>query len=402
LRGADTMAARRRIGDHTKSRTCREHEGGFMSLTSTLKSAVGALALGGALATGAAVNDASAEQIRWKMPIAFPSNLPALASPSHYVKDQLKTASNGDVQIRIYEPGKLVGALEILQAVSDGKVSAGYTWAGYDIGKVPAIPLFAATPFGMKPWAFIAWYYYGPGHDLIQEVYANKGFNVHAQLCGIIGPETAGWYRSPLNGIADFKGMKIRYAGLGGKVLQELGASVTMIPGDKLYQNLETGALDATEFSLPVIDQNLGFNEIVKNNYFPGWHQTFTAQYMLINGDAWDKATEAQKSLIETTCTAATTRALAESEYKNGKVVAEFQDKGVKARQIPDSMLKELRATTKEVLQEEAEKDEDFARVWKSQKEFMHYYKIWDKRAYMKPEMYYSQDPENGMDDGAN
>ena len=179
-------------------------------------------------------------------------------------------------------------------------------------------------------------------------------------------------------------------------MLQELGASVTMIPGDKLYQNLETGALDATEFSLPVIDQKLGFNEIVKNNYFPGWHQTFTAQYMLINGDAWEQASESQKALIETTCTAATTRALAESEYKNGKVIAKFQDKGVKARQIPDSMLAELRETTREVLQNEAEKDADFARVWKSQKEFMHYFKIWDERAYMDPDMYFSKDPESG------
>ena len=365
-----------------------------MSIKSTAKFALGALALGGAIASGAAVNDAKADPIRWKMPIAFPSTLPALASPSHYVADNLKTASDGDVQVRIFEPGKLVGALEILQAVSDGKVSAGYTWAGYDIGKVPSIPLFAATPFGMKPWAFIGWYYYGPGHDMIQEVYANKGFNVHAQLCGIIGPETAGWYRSPLTGIADFKGMKIRFAGLGGKVLQELGASVTMIPGDKLYQNLETGALDATEFSLPVIDQKLGFNEVAKYNYFPAWHQTFTAQYMLINGDAWEQASEQQKTLIKTTCTAATTMALAESEAKNGKVLAEFQEKGVTTGQIPQDMLMKLRKTTREVLQEEAEKDEDFARVWQSQKEFMTNYKIWDKRAYMKPEMYFSADED--------
>jgi TRAP-type mannitol/chloroaromatic compound transport system substrate-binding protein len=355
---------------------------------------LGAAALGGAMAGGTAVQEAQAESIRWKMPIAFPSSLPALASPSHYVADNLKAASDGDIQVRIYEPGKLVGALEILQAVSDGKVSAGYTWAGYDIGKVPSIPLFAATPFGMKPWAYIGWYYWGGGHEMLQEVYANKGFDVHAQLCGIIGPETAGWYHSPLTGVSDFKGLKIRFAGLGGKVLQELGASVTMIPGDKLYQNLETGALDATEFSLPVIDQKLGFNEVVKYNYFPAWHQTFTAQYMLINGDAWEQASDAQKTMIKTTCTAATTIALAESEAKNGKVLAEFQDKGVTTNQIPDDMLMELRETTRKVLNEEAEKDEDFARVWKSQKEFMKFYKIWDKRAYMQPEMYFSSDEE--------
>ncbi|MDX1606949.1 MAG: hypothetical protein R3202_12200, partial [Candidatus Competibacterales bacterium] len=125
------------------------------------------------------------------MPIAFPSNMPGLGSPSQYVAEQLDKASGGQIQVRVYEPGELVPAFDILQAVSDNKVSAGYTWIGYDQGKIPAIPLFAAVPFGMKPWAYTAWYFYGPGHDLLQEVYANKGFNVHAQLCGIIGPETA-------------------------------------------------------------------------------------------------------------------------------------------------------------------------------------------------------------------
>ncbi len=359
-----------------------------------LKTVAGAFALAGAMA-GAAAAPAQADDIRWKMPVAFPSNLPALASPSHYVADQLDAASDGSVQVRVFEPGELVPGLEILQAVSDGNVSAGYTWIGYDIGKIPSIPLFAATPFGMKPWAFIAWYHYGGGHEMLQEVYANKGFDVHAQLCGIIGPETAGWYHSPITGLSDYKGMKIRFAGLGGKVLQKLGASVTMMPGGELYQALQTGTLDATEFSLPVVDQNLGFADVVNYNLFPGWHQTFTAQYMLINGDAWEAATKSQKALIQTTCTAATTKALAESEYKNGKVLANFQDQGVNAEQIPKDVLMELRETTNEVLQEEAEDDEDFARVWKSQKQFMHYFKIWDKRAYMEPEMYFSQEPDS-------
>ncbi|MDZ7747561.1 MAG: hypothetical protein U5K43_00920 [Halofilum sp. (in: g-proteobacteria)] len=122
-----------------------------------------------------------ADPIRWKMPIAFSSKLPGLGSPSKYVEQQLKTASGGDVQVRVYEPDELVPPFEILNAVSDGKVSAGYTWIGYDQGKVPAVPLFAAVPFGLKPWAFTAWYYEGPGHEMLEEVYANQGYNVHAR-----------------------------------------------------------------------------------------------------------------------------------------------------------------------------------------------------------------------------
>lgn len=337
--------------------------------------------LGAALLPG----EAAADKIRWKMPIAFASKLPGLGSPAPWVAEQLEKASGGEMQVRVYEPGKLVPPFDILQAVSDGKVDAGYTWIGYDQGKVPAVPLFAAVPFGLKPWAFTAWYYYGGGHDMLQEVYANKGFNVHAQLCGIIGPETAGWYSKPITSLSDYNGMKIRFAGLGGKVLEKLGASVTMLPGGELFQALEKGTIDATEFSMPAIDQILGFNKIVKYNLFPGWHQTFTAQYMLINGEAWEEASEEQKALIEVTCTAGTMRGLSEGEYKNGAVLQGFQEQGVNADQIPIEILRELKKITDEVLQEEAANDADFKRAFESQREFAKSYAVWDERAYLPP-----------------
>lgn len=345
-----------------------------------------ALAAGVAAATTLA-GTAQAEDLRWKMPIAFSSNLPGLGSPAPWVAENLTTASDGSIQVRVYEPGKLVPAFDILQSVSDGKVEAGYTWIGYDQGKVPAIPLFAAVPFGLKPWSFTAWYYYGGGHEMLQEVYANKGFNVHAQLCGIIGPETAGWFAEDITSLEDYQGLKIRFAGLGGKVMERLGASVTMMPGGELFQALEKGTIDATEFSMPAIDQVLGFDQVVKFNLFPGWHQQFTAQYMLINNDEWEKTTDAQKALVEASCTAATMRALSEGEYLNGAVLQGFQEKGVTASQIPEEVLIELKAVTDEVLAEEAANDEDFARVYESQQEFLESYKVWDTRAYLPADL---------------
>ncbi|MEM8959423.1 MAG: TRAP transporter substrate-binding protein [Pseudomonadota bacterium] len=350
-----------------------------------MKTTITGLAVAATLA--AAAFPAMADDLRWKMPIAFSSNLPGLGSPAPWVAEKLTEASDGSIQMRIYEPGKLVPPFDILQSVSDGKVEAGYTWIGYDQGKVPAVPLFAAVPFGLKPWAFTGWYYYGGGHDMLQEVYANKGFNVHAQLCGIIGPETAGWFAEPIESLADYEGLKIRFAGLGGKVMERLGASVTMMPGGELFQALEKGTIDATEFSMPAIDQILGFDQIVKYNLFPGWHQPFTAQYMLINKDEWEKATPAQKALVEAVCTAAVTRGLAEGEYKNGTVIAGFQEAGVNANQIPEDILLELKAITAEVLAEEAANDEYFARIYESQQAFQKDYAVWDTRAYLPADL---------------
>jgi len=159
------------------------------------------------------------------------------------------------------------------------------------------------------------------------------------------------------------------------------------MPGGELYQALEKGTIDATEFSMPAIDQILGFDQVVKYNLFPGWHQQFTAQYMLINQKEWDRATEAQKALVEASCTAATTLGLAEGEYKNPAVLAGFQESGVQADQIPREVLEKLQEVTQEVLEEEAAKDADFKRVYESQKEFMDVYEVWGKRAYLPADM---------------
>lgn len=330
---------------------------------------------------------AQAKDLRWKMPVAFATKLPGLGSPAAWVADKLNTASDGSIKVKVYEPKELVPPFEILQSVSDGKVDAGYTWIGYDQGKVPAVPLFAAVPFGLKPPAYAGWYFYGGGHDMLQKVYANKGFNVHAQLCGIIGPETAGWYKEPITSLEDYKGMKIRFAGLGGKVLEKLGASVTMLPGGELFQALEKGTIDATEFSMPAIDQILGFNQVVKNNLFPGWHQPFTAQYMLINGDAWKAASAAQKALVETACTAGTLMGLAEGEYKNGPVLTKLKKEGINVGQIPMPILKQLKEVTNEVLAEQAAADADFKMVLESQQAFQKDYVIWDENAYLPTEL---------------
>ena len=94
-----------------------------MKLLKALTGVAGAIAL----TTGSAF----ADDLRWKMPVAFATNLPGLGSPAAWVADNLTTASDGSIQVRVYEPGKLVPPFDILQSVSDGKVSAGYTSVSY-------------------------------------------------------------------------------------------------------------------------------------------------------------------------------------------------------------------------------------------------------------------------------
>tara|TARA_R110002072_G_scaffold89232_4_gene199880 strand:+ start:5260 stop:6384 length:1125 start_codon:yes stop_codon:yes gene_type:complete len=319
--------------------------------------------------------------VSWRIPIAFGSNLPALGDNILFVTNSLKVSSNNRIKLQVFEPGMLMPAFSITEGVRDGKVEAGYTWLGYDQGKIAATPLLSAVPFGMEPWEFTAWYFEDEGKLLTEEIYAKH--NIHPILCGIIGPETAGWFRKRIDTLEDLQGLKIRFAGLGGKVLQKLGASVTLIPGGEIFQALEKGAIDATEYSMPAVDQMLGFDRVAKYNYFPGWHQTFTAAHLVVNQQTWNSLSVSDQELINTTCTAGVMRNLSRGEAIQGAVMQGFAERGVTTVKFPDAILRELKVVTDEVLQEEADRDADFKKIWNSQKRFQASYQHWKRNAYL-------------------
>ncbi len=318
---------------------------------------------------------------RWRMPVSFSSTMPVLGDNPIYVVDQIRKSSSGGIDITIFEPGEIVPAFSITDAVRDAKVPVGYTWLGYDQGKVPASPLLGAVPFGLEPWEFGAWWYEGGGRELGQALYREQGS--HILLCGMTGPETAGWFRKPVRTLADVEGLKIRFAGIGGRVIERAGASVTMLPGGEIFQALEKGAIDATEFALPIVDQSLGFNRIASYNYYPGWHQPGTFSHMVVNLDVWENLTDADQALLETACTAGAMRNLANSEAKQGAIIAGFPEVGVSAETLPMELLRELERITETVMAEEAAKDDHFARIYASQKAFKEDYAHWKSRAYL-------------------
>ncbi|MGD8757042.1 MAG: TRAP transporter substrate-binding protein, partial [Desulfobacterales bacterium] len=240
------------------------------------------------LSTGQALAAEKEKKILLKVPMAYPSALPGLGTTIIWMSERIELLSNNTLKIKIYEPGKLVPPFDMLDAVSAGKVNACYGVSGYWQGKFPAASFFTAVPFGPEATEYLAWIYYGNGMKLWQQMYDEGGMNVKALLCGVLPPETSGWYIKEMKSIEDFKGLPIRFFGHGGKALQKLGASVTQIPGGEIFAALEKRAIEASEFSMPAIDTKLGFYKIAKYNYFPGWHQQATLFELLINKKVWE------------------------------------------------------------------------------------------------------------------
>lgn len=318
-----------------------------------------------------------------KVPLAFPSTLPAVKSSMLWVADQAPLISNGSLKVKTYEPGQLVPPFEILDAVSTGKVNAGFSISGYWAGKIPAANIFSSVPFGPESGEFMAWLYYGNGRVLYQEMYDQAGYSVKVIPCAILAPESGGWFKKEINSVEDLKGMKLRFYGLGGKVFSKLGASVSLIPGSELFPALERGAIDATEFSQPAIDQMLGFYKVAKYNYFPGWHQQASVIELLINQDTWQTMHRSQQATLEALCKAAMTNTLAQGEAIQYQAMHKnANERGVINLYWSPEMLRVFESTWQQVVNEET-KDPFFRKVWEDLSAFRANYEIWRRHAFL-------------------
>ena len=325
---------------------------------------------------------AQEKKVLLKVPTTFSTNLIGLGTPLPAFKKSLESI-NSTIKVKIYEPKKLVAPFEILDAVSSGKVNAGWSTAGYWKGKMPAAAIFSSVPFGPEAPEFFAWLYEGNGLKLYQKMYDDAKYNVHVTPCAIDSPETAGWFRKEINTPEDLKGLKMRFFGLGADVMTKLGVATSLLPGGEIFSALEKGVIDASEFSIPVVDKRLGFYKIAKYNYFPGWHQQATVFELLINKKTWNNMSQMQQNAISLTCKANMTASLAEGEAAQGAAIRENIEKnGVIVKKWTPEMLNAFRGAWKEALVD-LRKDSTFNDVWKDLSTFREEYKYWSNLAFL-------------------
>ena len=330
------------------------------------------------------VAHAEEKKLLLKTPLCFSTSMPVLGDSIPALAADIEAASNGNIQIKYYEPGKLIPPFEILEAVSMGKVNAGFGSGAYWQGKIPEAALFSSVPFGPEADEYLAWLFKGNGMALYQEMYDNAGYNVKVLPYAVISPETSGWFSKPINSPEDLKGLKMRFFGLGGNVMQKLGVAVSLLPAGEIFQALEKGVIDATEFSFPAIDEKLGFYKVVKYNYYPGWHQQATILEMLINKDTWNSMSPGQKAMIEMATKATIVNTISHCEAIQGKAIREnVETHGVHNMYWSDDMLALFERTWKEVAQEQAAQSPAFKKIWDDLTTFRADYAYWKSLGFL-------------------
>ena len=172
--------------------------------------------------SSSAVVTAEEKKIRLRIESAFPLEL-AICNPFTTAMKQLEENSGGSIEVKLYNPGAIVPAFQIQEAVSKGQIEGGFSVSFYLSGQLPASPFFTSFPFGPTALEYMGWYEYGNGKKLYQEMYDRKGFNVKVFPTSGVSFESGGWFTKPINTVEDLKGLRLRWPGLGGKVLCRLG-----------------------------------------------------------------------------------------------------------------------------------------------------------------------------------
>ena len=265
-------------------------------------------------------------------------------------------SQSSKVKIKVYFSGELVPGLESLDAVRSGAAQMAYGAPYYWTNISNATSLVAAMPFGLTAQEQNAWCYYGGGIEAADVVYNELG--VKFLPLGNTGNQMGGWYNKEINSVEDFQGLKFRMPGIGGKVLEKLGASVILLAGGDVLPALASGAIDGTEWIGPAADLGKGLHQAAKYYYNPGWHEPATILDCSIDLKEWESLDDDTRSLITQASKATNMEVLSRFQAANdGAYQKLINEHGVQMRQIPDEVMNKIGETAAEVLTEYAAQD---------------------------------------------
>ncbi|MDA8870197.1 TRAP transporter substrate-binding protein [Rhizobiaceae bacterium] len=355
----------------------KQNRRSFLKRAGTTGAAFGAAATVGALSAPAAIGQAP---LTVKMQTSWPASDIWQQMAGDYGK-RVEEMSGGRLKVDLLPAGAVVAAFQVLDAVNDGVLDAAHSVSAYWYGKNKAASLFGTGPvFGGNPTTMLSWFYQGGGSELYDELTQQiMGLRVTGKLGFPMPAQPFGWFKEPINGVADINGMKYRTVGLAADLLQSMGMSVAQLPGGEIVPAMERGVIDAFEFNNPSSDRRFGAQDVAKNYYLGSYHQASESFEFLFNTDFLDDLEPDLKAIMLYAVEAASTANTALALNSYSKDLQELRDnEGVTIHQTPQDILSaQLEAWTQMIVG--LEEDPFIKKVLDSQRawvERVSYYEI--------------------------
>ncbi len=315
-----------------------------------LKKAGVAGAAGVAAASGLAAPALAQKRTEMVMVTTWPRDFPGLGTGAQRLAKRINAMTDGRINVEYFAAGERVGAFDAFDEVASGRAqayhAADYYWKGKHLGWA----YFSSVPFGLTYQETNAWIRFGGGQELWDELAGT--FGLKCLMAGNTGVQMGGWFRKEINSPDDFKGLKMRIPGLGGDVIAILGGSPVSLPGGQIYENLVSGAIDATEWVGPWNDSFMKFYEAAKFYYYPGFHEPGTLLSFGMNAEWWNGLSKTDQLVIEAATAAENDIMMAEYTAKSGSSLKKLiEEQGVKLRQFNDDVYDAFGEAAEEVFE---------------------------------------------------
>lgn len=285
------------------------------------------------------------------MVTTWPKNFPGLGDAAERTAELITALSGGAIRIEVFAANELVGAFDSFDAVASGAADLYHGADYYWTNKSQAYPYFTAVPFGMTAIEQIGWLEAGGGQELWDRLAAPFGIKPFA--AGNTGHQLGGWFKREVNNTDDLRGLVIRMPGIGGEVMRRAGASPLSLSGTEIYQSLQSGAIDATEWVGPWNDLAMGFYREAQFYYWPGFHEPNAQLAMGMNLDLWNSMSGQEQIIFKTAARASTMESLGNYIVRNAEALRVLEEEhGAELRKQPDDVMALLAEKTKEVLEE--------------------------------------------------
>jgi len=262
---------------------------------------------------------------QFRMATSWPKDFPGLGQMPNRFADAMRLMSDGRIEVKVFAAGELVGATECFDATSTGAADMYHAAEYYWQGKSRGFSFFTAVPMGMTAAEIMGWVDFGGGQALWDELSAR--FNVKAFQAGNTGHQTGGWFRKKMESLEDFKGLRMRMPGLGGEVIRQLGGTAVTLPGGEIYQALQSGSIDATEWVGPWNDLALGFYREAPFYYAPGFHEPGASLSLGVNLDVWNSLSASEQNMLRFSCKSANNASIGEYTFMNAQALEELKTK---------------------------------------------------------------------------
>jgi len=314
----------------------------------------------------------------WTLQTSITSGHPQFPLYLQWAQD-IHQMSGGRLQITIHPVGEIMPLMELLTSVTNATLDGAITWGPFWRGLDSTLTLACGQTSGLTAMEFDIWLNNYGGLELIQEAYARH--NIHWLPALRSPPETFLWAHQPIRTVADLQGLKVRAGGFSLDAFTALGAAATFMPGGETPPALMKRVIDAGEFGTLSEDMALGFHEAARYAII-GARAPVMQGDLMINADRWKTLPVELQNLVTTTIARYGAMGYGHLLRLDQESVQKAKARGNVFVEASDELVQAFRSALDGILDEEADGNANFAKIWQSLREFRTSFRDFNRTLY--------------------